>query len=98
MDIRLFYCLVMSSLLIKYGKLDVWIQIIGIGWFLFLGEFHFCIHIVHGIYCLFSWLLLDMAAFLGWEKLKVDFLSKYFHKQEDFLLLVFESIHCWLEG
>jgi hypothetical protein len=64
----------------------------------FPGEFHFCVHIVHGIYRLFSRLLMDMAAFMERDKLKVDFLLKHFHKQEDFLLLVFESIHSWLEG
>lgn len=61
----------------------------------FPGEFHFCLHIVHAVYRLHPRLLMDIAAFMERDKVKVEFLSKHFHKQEDFLLLVFESIHHW---
>ena len=32
------------------------------------------------------------------DKLRMDFQMEYFYKQEDFLLLVWESIHKWFES
>lgn len=64
----------------------------------FAGEFHFCLHIVHAIYRLHARLLKEIASFLGRTNIEVDFVSRYFHRQEDFLLLVFKGIHRWFEG
>jgi hypothetical protein len=62
------------------------------------GEFHFCFNLTHGIFRLFPNLLMDIATFMGRDKIKVDFLSRYFHKQEDFFLLVCEAIQRWLKS
>ena len=43
-------------------------------------------------------LLLPLAAFMGQQhdKITIDFLSKYWYKQEDFLLMVIEGIKKWI--
>ena len=62
----------------------------------FPGEFHLMVHLTHGIYRLFEKLLMPFASFLGRDKITVEFLSKYWHKQEDFLVMLVEGILKWL--
>jgi len=55
----------------------------------FPGEFHFLVHITHAaMYRLFAKLLIPFASFMKRDKITVDFLSKYRHKQEDFLMMM----------
>jgi hypothetical protein len=61
----------------------------------FPGEFHLLIHVCHGIYRLFPDLLLKVANFMNRDKIKMDFQSAYWQKQEDFLLLVVEAGLKW---
>ena len=63
----------------------------------FPGEFHFLVHITHAMFHLFENILIPFANFLGREKITVDFLSKYWHKQEDFMEMVIEGIMKWLQ-
>jgi hypothetical protein len=63
----------------------------------FPGEFHFLVHVTHGIFRLYSFLLLPFANFLGRTKITVDFLSKYWHKQEDFLVMFIEGLLKWFQ-
>src|SRR5436189_5385158 len=58
----------------------------------FPGEFHFLMHITHGLYRLFGAMLLTLAKLLNRSKIQVDFHSAYWHKQEDFLLIVIHGI------
>jgi hypothetical protein len=63
----------------------------------FPGEFHFVVHITHGIFRLFGAVLLPFANFLGRDKITVNFLSKYWHKQEDFLVMFIEGVLKWFQ-
>jgi hypothetical protein len=63
----------------------------------FPGEFHLLIHVTHAIYRLFSPFLLYVANALSRQNISVDFPSEFWYKQEDFLMLVIESIGKWIE-
>lgn len=62
----------------------------------FPGEFHFLYHVTHAIFRLFSPFLLSVANLISRSNITEDFLSSYWYKQEDFLILVIEAIHQWL--
>ncbi len=62
----------------------------------FPGEFHLSLHICHGIYRLFSNLLIKVANSNSRQNITIDFKSCYWNKQEDFLLLVIEGTLKWL--
>ena len=64
----------------------------------FPGEFHFLVHItLAAMYRLFAKVLIPFTSFMKRDKITDDFLSKYWHKQEDFLMMMIEGIAKWLE-
>jgi hypothetical protein len=61
------------------------------------SEFHLCIHWTHALYRLGgeSWML-PIAEHLAFKNISIDFVSKYWDKQEDFLLIFTQGVLEWL--
>lgn len=66
---------------------------------IFTGEFHFTMHVCHGIYRLgFASYLQPIAEQFNYTILKCDFDLKKWNKHDEFLLLFTEGALAWLNS